>query len=248
MRPGSSNPVRQRVKPPWYQSGFTLLEVMIAVGVAVLVISGLAAATLSITRTNVAASELGEPERALHQALEEISSNLRTNNGEGQYACGRTGTLANGRSLPVTTPSGNSYDVEWRTRRVNLGSDGGMNPVACGSIDDQGTLLVDARLQDDGVRHERELLVNLNRGARPLIRSFTADQAHVRPNTPVELSWQLEDNPPAGTITLLDGERVETTPEPDLNGSATVRPQETTTYTLDADSSFGSDTRTVTVE
>ena len=83
---------------------------MIAVGVAVLVISGLAAATLSITQTNVAASELGEPERALHQALQQISSDLRANNGTGQYACGRTGTHANGRTVHVTTPGGNAYD------------------------------------------------------------------------------------------------------------------------------------------
>src|SRR5690606_33608747 len=71
--------------------GVTLLEVMIAAALAVIVIAGLAAASLSAARTNREAAHLGAPERAIHEVLELIASDLRTNNGDGSFRCGPPG-------------------------------------------------------------------------------------------------------------------------------------------------------------
>lgn len=219
-------------------AGVTLLEVMIAAAIAVVVIAGLAAASMSAARTNREAATLGAPERALHEALAFIAADLRTNNGSGTYRCGQGGTR-----------TANAHDVTWRTYRVTLNAQG--NPteqVTCGTAQQQGTLLVRASTQDGNATHTRETLVSLTRSATtPRIATFTSSLTEVRPGETITVSWQLEPNPPAGTVTYLDGDRVNTDPNT-LRGSTSLQVTETTTLELVADSPFGSDRRAITIQ
>ena len=203
---------------------------------AVFVIAGLAAATMSTVRANQAAAEIGTPERALHEALQRISHDLRTNNGSGTYRCGRNGTL-----------DVNGSTVRWRTNSVTIRPAGGTtNQSSCGSLSNQRALRVLATTTDVGATHQRETIVSLAHGTTPTIASFTANRTNVRPDDAVTLSWRLNPNPPAGTTTLINGQRVTTNPDT-LRGNVTVHPQETTTYTLTADSPNGSSDRDVTI-
>lgn len=228
--------------PAHRTSGFTLLEVMIAAAIAVVVIAGLAAATMGAARTNREAANLGAPERALHEALEHIAADLRTTNGDGAYRCGRP---ANQRT-PLNI---NGYTIEWNTHRVTLNSNGTpVQQTSCGTSQQQSTLLVRATTQDAGATHTRETLVSLNRSTNtPRITSFTTNLTEVRPGETVTLNWQLAANPPAGTVTYLDGERVRTNPTT-LRGSTTLQITETTRLELVADSPFGRDSRNLTIE
>lgn len=219
------------------QLGVTLLEVMIAAALAVIVIAGLAAASISAARTNREAANLGAPERAIHEVLEHIASDLRTNNGDGAFRCGQLGS----RVI-------NGYNVDWRTYRVTLDASGNPTQQAtCGNASQQSTLLVRGQTTDGNAQFTRETLVSLTRGTTPSLISFTSTLTEVRPGDNVTLSWRLADNPPAGTITYLDGERVHTDTTT-LTGTTTVTITETATFELVADSPFGQDSRTVTVD
>lgn len=217
-------------------AGFTLLEVMIAAALAVIVIAGLAAASMSAARTNREAATLGAPERALHEALELIANDLRVRNGEGPYSCGQTGSRI-----------ANTYTVTWSTHRVSLDASGKPTQQAtCGTTEQQGTLLVRGMTRDGNVQHTRETLVSLTRGSTPTIASFTSDLTEVRPGESVTFTWRLNDNPPAGTVTYLNEQPVTTHPDT-LTGSTTITVAETTPFELVADSPFGADSRTITV-
>lgn len=218
------------------QAGFTLLEVMIAAALAVIVIAGLAAASMSAARTNREAATLGAPERALHETLELIANDLRVNNGDGAHRCGQSGSR-------IT----NNYTVTWRTYRVSLDSNGAPTQQAtCGTTQQQGTLLVRGMTRDGNVQHTRETLVSLTRGSTPTIANFTSNLTEVRPGDSVTFTWRLNDNPPAGTVTYLNEQPVTTDPNT-LTGTKTITVPETTTFELVADSPFGADNRSLTV-
>ena len=176
------------------------------------------------------------------EALEHIAADLRTTNGDGAYRCGRP---ANQRT-PLNI---NGYTIEWNTHRVTLNSNGtSVQQTSCGTSQQQSTLLVRATTQDAGATHTRETLVSLNRSTNtPRITSFTTNLTEVRPGETVTLNWQLAANPPAGTVTYLDGERVRTNPTT-LRGSTTLQITETTRLELVADSPFGRDSRNLTIE
>jgi len=220
-------------------AGFTLLEVMIAAGLAVAVIAGLAAASLSAARTNREAATLGAAERALHETLEYIANDLRTNNGEGPYRCDQP-------TRPLLPRNG--YQIEWRTYRVTLDANGDpTQQTNCDTVQHQGTLLVRAMTRDGNIQHTRETLVSLTRGAtQPNINYLTTNLTEVRPGDNVTITWQLANDPPAGTATYLNGERVHTDPTT-LSGTTTRQITETTTLELVADSPFGTDQRNVTI-
>jgi len=218
-------------------SGFTLLEVILALGLAVVVLAGLASATLAASKTSREAARVGVAERALHEALSLIAADLRANNGAGEYRCGQAGAL-----------TVNGFDIAWRTSRLSLDANGEPREEAsCGSAPQQHTLLVRASTVDGNATVTRETIVSLLRGDGPVIASFTVDQPQVRSGETVTLSWRLAANPPAGTVTYLNGQRVETDPVT-LTGTATQQVVQTEEFELRVDSRFGGDARTLTVE
>jgi type II secretory pathway component PulJ len=219
-----------------YQAGVTLLEVTIAAALATLLVAGLAAATISASRAHQETATTGNAERAIHETLERIGNDLRRTNGLGTYRCGQSGS-----------ESANGHDVTWSIHRVTLASDGSYTTAGtCGTIEQQSALRISGHTLDRGVRHEREVVVGLSRGAAATISTFAADPLRVRPNEPVTLTWQLAPHPPAGTIVTLNGQNVPVDPVT-LNGSIVVRPQISTTYTLNADSPQGATTRSLDV-
>jgi|GEM_PF-4686633 len=222
---------------PRRAAGFTLLEVMVAAMLALIVVLGLAAATLTAAKTTQEASRIGVPERAVHEALDLIAADLRANDGAGTYRCGQTGVRAV-----------NGFDVAWRTIRLSLDANGQPREEAtCGAPEQQHTLLVRGVTTDGGATVTRETIVSLLKGSAPVIEEFTVDKPQVRVGETVTLTWRLAPDPPAGTATYLDGQRVETDPVT-LTGTVTREVVATRDFQLVADSRFGSDSRTVTVQ
>src|SRR5690554_5479638 len=135
-------------------AGFTLLEVMVAAMLALIVVLGLAAATLTAAKTTQEASRIGVPERAVHEALDLIAADLRANNGAGEHRCGQAGTQ-----------TVNGFDIAWRTSRLSLDANGEPREEAsCGSAPQQHTLLVRASTVDGNATVTRETIVSLLRG------------------------------------------------------------------------------------
>ena len=222
---------------PRRAAGFTLLEVMVAAMLALIVVLGLAAATLTAAKTTQEASRIGVPERAVHEALDLIAADLRANDGAGTYRCGQTGVRAV-----------NGFDVAWRTIRLSLDANGQPREEAtCGAPEQQHTLLVRGVTTDGEATVTRETIVSLLKGSAPVIEEFTVDKPQVRVGETVKLTWRLAPDPPAGTATYLDGQRVETDPVT-LTGTVTREVVATRDFQLVADSRFGSDSRTVTVQ
>jgi hypothetical protein len=73
----------------------------------------------------------------------------------------------------------------------------------------------------------------------PVIQSFTVSSNSVKAGAQVELSWNVTD---ATTVTISPGIGFV-----DVSGTATINPAQTTTYTLSAENSAGTETSSVTI-
>jgi hypothetical protein len=83
-------------------------------------------------------------------------------------------------------------------------------------------------------------------GGAPNISSFSASPAAVRPGDKTELSWEIGGDGEI-TVTITDQEGQVVHQGTGSTGSVEVNPTITTTYTLRAESTFGSDTDTTSV-
>lgn len=231
---------REQLQRQSRHAGFTLLEVAIVAILSAILISGLAAASMYATRSNQESATIGNPERAIHQALEIISNDLRTNTTNSPYACGRTGNI---------TIDG--MTITWRTARAAINPNGSITQLpTCGSAAEQHTLrITGTTTSTNGVRHEREAIVAISAaGAPPRIEDFTVtpNPAHLQPGDSATFNWRLTPDSPPGTRTYLNGDHVHTDPN-NRTGTTTLTFTQGSSVELLAQAPSGEDSRTIGV-